>query len=463
MKIFAFKGLLQNDSWISPAYVRCDSKGKINGIFQSKGPLSIKANEAIEEVDGYALPGFQNTHSHAFQYAMAGLAEIHAESQIADNFWSWRDKMYRIALSIDPDQMEAIATNLYSEMLRNGYTHVAEFHYLHHDKNGSQYDNLAEMGERLVAAAQTVGMKITLVPMFYQKGGFNTPPEDHQCRFITKSVDDYWKLLEASEKAVSPYDGALLGFGAHSLRAVHGNDLKETLNDGPKNFPFHIHISEQLKEIDDCIHFSGKRPVEYLFDQVEVNDRFHLVHATHLNDREVKMIAQSGAHVILCPTTEGNLGDGLFRFREYKSGGGKWSVGTDSHVSLNPLEELRLLDYGQRLVSHQRDTFVDESGDSGKYAITQALLGGRKGMGNYREEFFSVGQPFDAVVFNAKPPLIATSSTENLLSTILYTADQGMQLGTITDAVWRYHRDLIEPDHTANFQKAVKEIGLRLS
>ncbi len=425
-------------------------------------PLEGGKGGVITKINGYALPGFQNAHSHAFQYAMAGLAEIHPVIQRADNFWSWRDKMYQIALTINPDQLEAIAAMLYCEMLRHGYTHVAEFHYLHHDKNGKPFANLAEMGERLAAAAQKAGIKITLVPMFYQKGGFGKEPEEHQRRFICQSADDYWKLLEASKAAVSNYEGASLGFGVHSLRAVHGQELIQVLKDGPKDLPFHIHIAEQLKEVEDCLEFSGKRPVEYLFDKAEVNDRFHLVHATHLNDNEVELIASSEAHVVLCPTTEGNLGDGLFRFRDYKALNGKWSIGTDSHVSLNPLEELRLLDYGQRLISHQRDTFVEQSGDSGVYGFDQALLGGRKAMGNLEESYFGVGQPFDAVVFDADAPILTTSSNKNLLSTIIYSGDVSMVLGTMVDGKWKFNREgEAASDLLLGFKRAIQQIGVR--
>lgn len=436
MRHLEFKGLLQNEGWVSPALVELDDKDTITSIRSSPGTLNEKHNTNVEKINGYALPGFQNAHSHAFQYAMAGLGEIHPPDQRADNFWSWRNKMYQIALTINPDQLEAIATMLYSEMLRHGYTHVAEFHYLHHDKDGKPYNNPAEMGERLVSAAQKAGIRITLVPMFYQKGGFGKPAEDHQRRFISPTIDHYWKLLEASKEVVSNYDGASLGFGVHSLRAVHGEELTHTLRDGPSDIPFHIHIAEQLKEVDDCLEFFGKRPVDYLFDQVEVTERFHLVHATHLNDEEVALIAQSGAHVVLCPSTEGNLGDGLFRFRDFKALNGKWSIGTDSHIGLNPLEELRLLDYGQRLISHQRDTFVDDSGDSGSYGFREALIGGRKAMGNLEDKYFKVGQPFDAVVFDADAPLLYSSSSENLLSSIIYSCDANTVLGAMVNGKW---------------------------
>ncbi|MEQ9426504.1 MAG: formimidoylglutamate deiminase [Cyclobacteriaceae bacterium] len=451
MKVYRFEGLLQNEGWINPAFVSVNAEGLIQSI-GSEAP-----DNDISWVKGFALPGFQNAHSHAFQYAMAGLGEIHPKDKKADNFWSWRQKMYEVALTIGPDELEAVAAMLYSEMLRHGYTHVAEFHYLHHDKDGKPYSNLAELGERLIAAAQKAGIKITLVPMFYKNGGFKKPPENHQRRFICKTIDEYFQLLEASKNAVSQYSGASLAFGAHSLRAVHGQDLIELIKQGPKDLPFHIHIAEQLKEVEDCIAFSGLRPVEYLFDQVDVDDRFHLVHATHLNDGEVEMIAKSGAHVVLCPTTEGNLGDGIFKFRDYKKLGGKWSIGTDSHIGLNPLEELRMLDYGQRLISHQRDTFVDDSGDSGNFGFKSALLGGRKAMGNHCDKFFEVGQPFDVVVFDAESPLLAASSPENLLSTIVYSGDVGMIKGAIVDGKWVERNTSIH----SNFKQAISQLGIR--
>ena len=348
-----------------------------SGVIQAIEPF-VEAEKSAD-ILGYALPGFQNAHSHAFQYAMAGLAEQHGQSANSDDFWGWREAMYNLALSIEPEQMEAIASMLYAEMLRHGYTHVAEFHYLHHDKNGKEYNDLAEMGNRLVAAAKSTGIGITLVPIFYQKGGFGLPPEDRQRRFISKSTHEYLKLLEASLEASRNYENANVGMGIHSLRAVEGSDLVEAINSSPPGMPIHIHVSEQLKEVEQALSFLGKRPVEWLLEKLKLNEHYHLVHATHLTEEETVALARSGANVVLCPSTEGNLGDGIFPLRKFQEEGGSWSIGTDSHVGLNPFEELRILDYGQRLTSHRRDTFgYGEIGDSGAFAINMITGAGRK-------------------------------------------------------------------------------------
>ncbi len=430
MKHFQFYGLLQNDGWHENVTISLDNSGIIKAI-------QNQTIEGSEIVNGYAIPGFQNAHSHAFQYAMAGLAEKHKAGAESDDFWSWREAMYQLALTMNPDDLQTVATMLYCEMVRHGYTHVAEFHYLHHDINGKPYENLAEHGERLIAAAQKAGIKITLVPMFYQKGGFGMEPQEKQRRFISKNEEEYLNLLEASRQAINHYDGASLGYGIHSLRAVDPTLIKSFLANNKQGIPFHIHIAEQLKEIEDCKSFLGKRPVEWLLDNTEVCENYHLVHATHLIDSEVVGIANSNAHVVLCPSTEGNLGDGIFPLNQFQKLGGRWSIGTDSHIGLNPLEELRILDYGQRLTSHQRNTFIDhQTSDSGEYAIRQSQLAGRAAMGNQRQAYFEIGQPFDAVVYDANKPLLSTAKSINRLSTILYASDSTWVKGTIVDGSW---------------------------
>lgn len=430
MNIFKFKGLLQNEEWISPAYIKVSKKGKIKSISDS-----YTGSKPIVNINGYALPGFQNAHSHAFQYAMAGLAEKHQISINADDFWSWREAMYDLALKITPHQLENIATMLYSEMVRNGYTHVAEFHYLHHDIDGKPYPNKAEMGFRLIKAAKKAGINITLVPIFYQMGGFGVPATAKQKRFISKNTKQYIELVNSTIEVAQFYKGASVGIGIHSLRSVKGEDIiKLSEYKDFKDLPFHIHIAEQLKEIEDSIKFQNKRPVEWLLESVELNDRFHLVHATHLTEQEVKGIASSKANVVICPTTEGNLGDGIFPLIEFQKLQGEWSIGTDSHVSLNPLEELRLLDYGQRLTSHKRNVFTSkQEGNSANYAIKKNLIAGRKAMGNYNEEYFKIGDYFNASLYTANSPLLSTSSLNNITNTILYSTDTSVQLGTITN------------------------------
>lgn len=428
MKTYHVRGLLTPNGFIENQSITVDT----NGIITAIGTKAFN-KEAIN-LNVYALPGFQNAHSHAFQYAMAGLAERHKTEQTPDDFWSWRDAMYNLALAISPDDLEAIAAMLYAEMLRHGYTHVAEFHYVHHDQDGKQYDNLAEMGSRLVAAAELAGIGITLIPIFYQKGGFGKGPTEGQRRFISPDSDAYLRLYESSEAATKSYKHAEIGLGIHSMRGVEPALIAEIAKSGPQNVPFHIHVSEQLKEIEDSIAYLGKRPVEWLLENVQLSDRFHFVHATHLTDAETDGLAKSGANVVLCPSTEGNLGDGIFPLRRFQEKGGKWSIGTDSHVGLNPFEELRILDYGQRLISHKRTTFYNENqGDAGLFGIDMALKSGRKAMNNWQIDYFEVGDYFNAVLIDANAPLIACSSLENLPSTIVYSSDATMQYGTIVN------------------------------
>jgi len=455
MKYFKFSSLLQKDKWLSPAYVGLDESGVVRYLSDRSPQEGI----ALEAVQGFALPGFQNSHSHAFQYAMAGLAENHPAG-MDDDFWSWREAMYQCALTVDPDQAEAIAAILYGEMLRHGYTHVAEFHYLHHDKDGRSYCNLAEMGARMVAAAKTAGIKITLVPVFYQKGGFGLDPQPRQRRFISKTVEDYFKLLEASKESIKNQGHAKLGFCVHSLRAVDLKDVVETFHQGPKDLPFHIHVAEQKKEVVDCLNYSGKRPMQWMLENLPLNDRFHLVHSTHLDDDELNKLAASKANVVLCPSTEGNLGDGIFRMREYVKLGGHWSIGTDSHIGINPLEEFRMIDYRQRLVSNFRNTF---EGDAASYLVNEEIASGRKAMGNKFNDHFAIGQPFDAIVYNAQSHLLADTSEKNRLATIVFTGDSSRNLGTIVDGKW-----VVKNQHHINgrklkddFAKAMKELKNR--
>lgn len=419
MKSYRFEAILQNSGWVEDVVVRLDNCGRIVSISQG--------GAADENFGGFALPAFQNAHSHAFQYAMAGLAENHVGE---DDFWSWRETMYRLAENLSPDQIKTIATMLYAEMLRNGYANVAEFHYLHHARDGKPYDNPARIGESLVEAAAEAGIKITLIPVFYQKGGFGLEPNPRQKRFISKNFDDYARLFKASAEACKQYENANIAVGVHSLRAVESKDILRVVNDLPSEVPFHMHVAEQIREVEDCLEFLGKRPVEWLLENVPLSERFHLVHATHLTESETEKLAKSGANVVLCPSTEGNLGDGVFPLRSFQEHGGNWSLGTDSHIGLNPFEELRLLDYGQRLISHKRNTFPQ---NSGQFAIEKTVIAGRRAMNNFETEFFAVGAPFDACIIDADAPLLRNAAPESRASTIVYTAGRENIIGTFVN------------------------------
>lgn len=455
MNEFAFKGILQKEGWVDHVVVRTDDNGIIRSIkTEVESSISFK---------GFALPGFQNAHSHAFQYAMAGLAELHSTSPGQNDFWSWRNSMYKLALHISPKQLEDIATMLYKEMLRNGYTHVAEFHYLHHDQQGNPYAQLSEMSERLMAAAQKAGINITLIPIFYEKGGFGKKAEKEQRRFISKSFEDYIALFEACKKSTLKYSHANIGYGIHSLRAVEFENIIRLCEIKTKDTPLHIHVSEQLKEIEECLTHSGQRPVEWLSSHVDLDENYHLVHATHLTDNEIAQITSAGSNVVLCPSTEGNLGDGLFPLSKFLNKDGKWSIGTDSHVGINPLEEIRILDYGQRLITHSRNTFGNTgSGDNGQIATTSSLVNGRRAMGIDQKEFFEIGAPLDALIVSDSCPLIESSSKKNRTNTIIYAADSSMFYGTIVNGKWIIKEGLHHNENIdLNFIKTMNNLKVR--
>lgn len=457
--MYQFKGILQNDGWLTPGYIHLNDAGEIQSI-------SDQPEEGLNytNVNGYAIPGLQNAHSHAFQYAMIGITEHHDKSKSQDDFWGWRNAMYTIALHIDPDQMEAIATMLYTDMLKHGLTHVAEFHYVHHPKNGDKYENVSELGERLVLAAKQAGIKITLIPIFYQKGGFDMKPTTGQKRFISKNIEEYDQLFSASEKSIVLYEDASIAYGAHSLRAVEPEIIKELRADVGDKFPFHMHVSEQKKEIEQSISYLGKRPVEWSLENLNLNENCNLVHATHMSSTEIKDLAVSQANVVLCPTTEGNLADGLFSFLDYQKDNGRWSIGTDSQIGINPFQDLRFLDYGQRVKYNKRDVFADyKQFDSGLNGIKKVVLNGRRANGIDQKDFFTIGTSFDALVLNANSPLLSVCSPENLCSTIVYGSDVSMHLGTIVNGKWliengKHHNQIkIEED----FSKTLKQINCR--
>jgi formimidoylglutamate deiminase len=297
------------------------------------------------------LPGIANLHSHAFQRAMAGLAERMTDP--SDSFWTWRETMYRMAARFDPDTLRAVAAQLYVEMLEAGYTTVCEFHYLHHAPDGMPYADPAAMSRALIAAARDTGIRLTLLPVLYMTGGFDGRELNERQRRFGHTVDAYLRLFETLR---AEQDETLrVGCALHSLRAVPEQAMRRVLAALPADARIHIHIAEQIGEVQDCLAMRGERPVRWLLDHAEVDARWTLVHATHLEVDEIVGIADRGATVALCPTTEANLGDGLFPLRDYLDADGRWGIGSDSHISVSPVEELRWLEYGQRLITRHRN------------------------------------------------------------------------------------------------------------
>ncbi|MBA4226078.1 MAG: formimidoylglutamate deiminase [Hyphomonas sp.] len=343
------------------------------------------------------LPGLPNLHSHAFQRAMSGLTEVRGKDQ--DSFWSWRSLLYRFASRIGPEDIHAITAMAYAEMLEAGFTRVCEFHYLHNAPDGQRYDDPAEMAGQIVRAAEETGIGLTLLPVFYAHSGFGgQPPADGQKRFLS-DLEGFAGLLEdVGQHTVNQHD-FVLGIAPHSLRAVTPGELK-TLLLMDKAGPVHIHIAEQVKEVEDCLAWSGARPVEWLLHNAPVDGRWCLVHATHTNDREIHRIAKSGAVVGLCPVTEANLGDGIFDGRAFVSYGGHYGVGTDSNVSINAADELRMLEYSQRLKGLSRNAMTGAGyASTGRSLFEHALAGGGRAAGI--PAGLAPGNPADFVAINA--------------------------------------------------------------
>jgi formimidoylglutamate deiminase len=318
-----------------------------------------------ERISGVAVAGLPNLHSHAFQRAMAGRTESRGSE--ADSFWTWREQMYRFVERLTPDDLEAIAALAYMEMLEAGFTSVAEFHYLHHQPDGRPYDNIGEMSERIVAAADATGIGLTLLPVLYRQGGFlGKPASDGQRRFLN-TRESYARLME------TPVPGGTIGIAPHSLRAVTLDDLKWAAQTFPHG-PAHIHISEQTREVDDCLAAHDRRPIDLLMDTVEVDARWFLIHATHADAKEIARMAKAQATVGLCPITEANLGDGLFDMPALLAGNGRFGVGSDSNVRISAADELRTLEYGQRLVRRQRNVLGEPTRSTGR-RLFEASLG----------------------------------------------------------------------------------------
>ncbi len=358
---YHFDRLLVGDRWERDVRMEVAENGRIHRLEAGS------ASEGCELVPGWTVPGVPNVHSHSFQRALAGLAE----GSGPDSFWSWREVMYAFLEQLTPDQVEAVTAQLYLEMLKAGFTCVGEFHYVHHAPDGRSYDDPAEMSRRIIAAARETGIGLVHMPVVYEAGGFGgRPPEGGQRRFRL-DLEGAARLREALADE-SSRAGIRLGRALHSLRAVSSETfgrLEEFLSGGtsadsgkdpvesaadPAPAPVHIHIAEQKREVRECVARRGARPVAWLLDHAPVDERWCLVHATHANDDELDGIAARGAVVGLCPTTEANLGDGLFPLGTFAARGGRFGIGTDSHVSRSPVDELRLLDYGQRLISGRR-------------------------------------------------------------------------------------------------------------
>jgi formimidoylglutamate deiminase len=410
--IFARQALTA-DGWAENVRIKIDD-GRIQ---------SLTADSRAHDDDfiaGIVIPGLANAHSHAFQRVLAGHTEQRGPAD-KDNFWTWRSRMYALAGQIDARAMKGIARQAYGEMLATGYTSVAEFHYLHNEPGESGTSDA--MFEAIVEAASETGIRLTYVPVLYERAGFTDPkPTEDQKRFAL-TVDQLIEHYERASSVASSMSDEYFqtGIGAHSLRAASADSLKQisaiAKNDG---VPMHIHIAEQQREVDQCVAEFNARPVEWLMDNYDVDENWCLVHATHIDEMEIESIARSGAVVGLCPSTEANLGDGLFPLQAFLERHGRIAIGSDSHVSINPFEELRWLEYGQRLISQSRNVAAIGQQQTGRSLFELAAQGGALACGQDSGRIAS-GANADLVVLDDDSPMLAGHTTRSFLDALVFS------------------------------------------
>jgi formimidoylglutamate deiminase len=409
-----------SDGWIDDVLIEVDESGFISAMTRAVADPPADA----ERLAGPAIPGMPNLHCHAFQRAMAGLTETRGSGE--DSFWTWRQRMYAFVERIAPEHLQNIAAQLYVEMLQAGYTTVGEFHYLHHQADGSAYAMPSEMSDRIIAAAHEAGIAITHLPVLYACSGFGgVAPETGQRRFLHDS-DSFADLVES---LVGRYRGDPLvrvGIAPHSLRAVTREQLLSAIDAVTRHdfaAPIHLHIAEQTREVEECIAWSGQRPVEWLLNHIDVDERWCLIHATYANGHERERLAGGDAVVGLCPTTEANLGDGIFPAGEFLAGGGCFGIGSDSNISVNVIEELRLLEYGQRL-SHRRRAVLasPQSPSVGRTLYDAALDGGARALAQPTGAL-EVGRRADMVVLDMESPALAQKTGDSILDSLVFAAD----------------------------------------
>jgi formimidoylglutamate deiminase len=408
--VFARKALL-TDGWTNNVRLTVD-RGRIAAL-EEAGSNGQAASSEVEL--GCVIPGLCNAHSHAFQRALAGHTEQRSPDG-RDNFWSWRERMYALAGRISAAALTAIARQAYCEMLRSGYTSVAEFHYLHRDPvDGSNGD---AMFDAIATAARDSGIRLTYLPVHYERAGFEDPePTVRQASFVM-TADEF--LAHRARVAAQADDMITVGIGAHSLRAVSTESLLRIAETAGADVPMHIHVAEQQREVEQCYSSYGRRPVRWLLENFDVGANWNLVHATHMDDEETVALARSGAVAVLCPSTEANLGDGLFPLQDFLSAGGRIAIGSDSNISINPFEELRWLEYGQRLASQSRNVTSLRDTHVGSELFQCALEGGALAAGQGLPGIH-VGAPADLVALYSDDPMLAGHDDDSRLDALVFS------------------------------------------
>jgi formimidoylglutamate deiminase len=423
-QLFARHALLP-DGWAQDVLICWDAGGTIRSV-------TPQAQAGAATVVEYALPGMINLHSHSFQRALAGRTEKAGPGR--DSFWTWRELMYRFARNITPQQIEAIAAQLFVECLRHGYTALCEFHYVQRAPDGSLYPQPAETAQRVIAAAQLAGIGITMLPVLYSYAGFGAQPlKPEQQRFRTDATD-VLRIIEALEPLRDAQTE--VGVAPHSLRAASAEQINTVLAVLPAQRPVHIHIAEQMAEVQQALDWCGQRPVQYLYEQVAVDQRWCLIHATHLLPDEVQQIARSGAVAGLCPSTEANLGDGLFPLEEFVAHAGRFGIGSDSHISQSAVEELRWLEYGQRLQQQRRNIAISaQQRNVGDFLWQSALQGGAQASGR-PVGALAVGRRADLIVPDDGHPNLHALALDEVLGSLIFSGNDNLVRDVMVGGRW---------------------------
>jgi formimidoylglutamate deiminase len=431
MKTLIAKTALTPSGWTRDLRISVAPSGEIVGCEPNASA------DGAERLSGTVIPGMPNLHSHAFQRAMAGLTEH--TTGAADSFWTWRETMYGFLAKLAPEDVRAIAAQLYAEMVKAGYTAVGEFHYLHHDPDGKPYADRTLLSESLIAAAGDAGIGLTLLPTYYQAGGFGGAPAGSGQRRFLNSADEILAMIATLRARHGGNPNLRIGLALHSLRAVPPEALAPvvaSLKAADATAPIHIHVAEQVKEVEDCLAWSGQRPVEYLLDHAPVDRHWCLVHATHMTDGESQRLAGSGAVAGLCLTTEGNLGDGFFSAPGFIAAGGRWGIGSDSHISVSPIEELRWLEYGQRLLARRRNlATAGQAGSTGMTLWQAALGGGAAALGRPLGKI-APGYRADLVALDDASPALYGRAGDRLIDALVFAADTRAIRDVMVGGAW---------------------------
>lgn len=457
--IYFLDRALLDTGWASRVLLETDEHGDISRL----QPGTREIPPVAQHLHGVTLAGMPNLHSHAFQRALAGRAEKFSGEQ--DNFWSWRQEMYQLVSRLQPEHLEAIAAQLYLEMLKAGYTAVAEFHYLHHDHNGKAFNDVSTMSRQILQAAASTGIGLTLLPVLYMSSGFDgAAPESPQSRFSFHRAAEYLDLVSGLQRESKQLPQVEIGLAPHSLRAVPLPILREVCGEfslSSPDAPIHIHIAEQQREVEDCLHHCGRRPVQLLCEQLPVDQRWCLVHATHLAADELATLAATRAVAGLCPTTEANLGDGLFPLREWQLDAGLLGIGSDSNSSVSPIEELRWLEYGQRLQRLQRNIFAGKLHPNvGANLWREACRGGAQALGR-KHGGLKVGARADMVTLDTEHPLLIGREEDTLIDSLIFSGNSSLFCQVISGGQWliRDGHHAREEEIGARFKQAIKELG----